>query len=542
MAPFDPSQAFPEDPIPERRFALVVGLALFHLVCPTIPAQDVPAPVKARCTVILQTRTDRLYCYATNRPFRVILREPASFAHGEVFEAEGQLSVDGMAESVPTLLDARVRRLGETNLPAPLAVTPRQLEDGRLNFHRVRLVGRVESFEWMKFMDRHVEVVVAEGVDRPFRVNVLHFSDARREFPVGTEVEFIGLSFLETFVTERGPEVQLDVENLAECRVLRPALWLTLEVARRMMVAGATLAIVGGLWLVRERRQNALLRRAERDVRQLNAGLEQRIGERTAELSETNLRLVDEVAARQQAETSLRLALAAERELNELKTRFISMVSHEFRTPLAVIMSSAEILDAYLDRLTPEKRALHLHDIVDCTGRMARMIDEVLLLGRLEAGKMACKPAPVDLVALCRRLVEHVVSATHGRCPIRFEPPAALPPARADEDLLRHILGNLLTNAVKYSPEGCPVEFELAVEGADARFVVRDRGIGIPDADARQLFTAFHRGTNVGSIKGSGLGLVIVKASADLHQGTVTFQSRENQGSTFTVVLPVFGE
>jgi signal transduction histidine kinase len=217
------------------------------------------------------------------------------------------------------------------------------------------------------------------------------------------------------------------------------------------------------------------------------------------------------------------------------------MVSHEFRTPLGIIASSAEILDAYLDRLSRDERKSNLQDITEATRHMARMMEQVLLLGRVEAGKLACRVAPLDLVVFCQRLVDEVKAHTNNRCPIHFTAAPELGGAQADEGLLRHIFTNLLSNASKYSAAGRIVEFQVESRGPLALFTVRDRGIGIPEADARLLFQAFHRGRNVGDIPGTGLGMVIVKHCVQLHGGKIAFESKIGVGTSFVVALPVFG-
>ena len=249
---------------------------------------------------------------------------------------------------------------------------------------------------------------------------------------------------------------------------------------------------------------------------------------------------VTDITERKSAEAEMKHALAKEKQLSELKSSFVSMVSHEFRTPLGVIMSSAEILDSYNERLKPERRSEVLQDIFQSTRRMADLMEEVLLLGRVEAGKVQCKPVPLELSGLCQRLTDELLSATQQRCPILFREHAKLAPALADEALVRLILTNLLSNAVKYSPQGTPVDFTVGQDGADAVFVVRDRGIGIPEADTRELFLAFHRGGNVGDIPGTGLGMVIVKRCVDLHRGSISVESATGIGTTITVRLPVF--
>jgi signal transduction histidine kinase len=244
---------------------------------------------------------------------------------------------------------------------------------------------------------------------------------------------------------------------------------------------------------------------------------------------------------RKRAENDLRVALAAEKELNQLKSSFVSMVSHEFRTPLGVILSSSNILDRYLDRLPPDKRTGQLRAIRKSVHRMNDLIDDVLMLGKLDAGVLSCQPVPLDLAAFCRRAAGEIESATARDGAIRFvESEVDGETAAADEGLLHHILTNILGNAVKYSPPGEPVEFNLSRRGPDAEFVIRDRGCGIPAADQARLFTAFYRGSNVGQKPGSGLGLVIAKRCVDLHGGLIRCESEEGKGTTFTVTLPLF--
>jgi PAS domain S-box-containing protein len=248
-----------------------------------------------------------------------------------------------------------------------------------------------------------------------------------------------------------------------------------------------------------------------------------------------------DVTTRKQAEAELLRTVARERELGQLKSEFVSMVSHEFRTPLEVIQSSHDLLDRYFDRLPPEDRRGQLEAINRSVRRMAEMMQSVLLLSRVEAGTVSCQPAPLDLEAWCRRLVDEIGSATNHVCPIRLEFLADSTDAAAgDETLLRHIFGNLLSNAVKYSPAGAPVRLAVTRAGDTAILCVSDRGRGIAEADRARLFRAFQRGRNVGQVPGTGLGLVIVKRCVDLHGGRIRCESREGEGTTFEVRLPLF--
>jgi len=235
-------------------------------------------------------------------------------------------------------------------------------------------------------------------------------------------------------------------------------------------------------------------------------------------------------------------ALASERELVELKSRFVALVSHEFRTPLGIIMSAGELLQNYRDRLPEDKRQELLDDILVSTRRMAALMEQVLLLGRVDAGKLAAQAVPLDLDDLLGRIADEQRSATAARCPILLDlgAPGALTGARADAGLLRHILSNLVSNAAKYSPPGSEVRLAARRDGTDAVLTVADRGIGIPEADQARLFEAFHRAGNVGETPGSGLGLLIVKRCVDLHGGRISARSRLGDGTTFEVRLPLF--
>jgi PAS domain S-box-containing protein len=249
---------------------------------------------------------------------------------------------------------------------------------------------------------------------------------------------------------------------------------------------------------------------------------------------------VSDISARKAAEEELLRAFAREKELGELKSSFVSMVSHEFRTPLGIIHSSAEILERYFDRLPPEQRREQLVSITAAARSLAALIDEVLLLSRVEAGRMEFAPTPLDLQSLLRRLVDEVASATSHRCPIALDLDGLDSGGIGDESLLRHILTNLLSNGVKYSPDGAPIELTARRDGESVVLTVRDRGIGIAAEDQKRLFTAFQRGGNVGERPGTGLGLVIVRQCVDLHLGTIALQSAVGAGTAVTVRLPVF--
>jgi signal transduction histidine kinase len=259
---------------------------------------------------------------------------------------------------------------------------------------------------------------------------------------------------------------------------------------------------------------------------------------------EENNRVIATVTDRTEqlrTEETMRRALENERELNELRSRFTSIVSHEFRTPLGIIMSAVELLRNYFERLDEARRKELFDDIHGATRRMAALMEQVLVLGRADAGKLTFSPVPLDLEALCAKLGDESQSATVRKCPLQVRIENDLSGATADEPLLRHIFSNLLSNAAKYSPEGTPVDFHVKRENGEAVFTVTDRGIGIPADDQARMFEAFQRAGNVGEVAGSGLGLLITKRCVELHGGSIGFVSQAGAGTAFTVRLPVFG-
>jgi PAS domain S-box-containing protein len=306
-----------------------------------------------------------------------------------------------------------------------------------------------------------------------------------------------------------------------------------------------------GIWENLEEREQVLQdMRSSGSIRQKECRWINRRGERfTILLSAETIKLNDaphllsmalDITQRKRAEEDLLQTLEHEKELSQLKSNFVSMVSHEFRTPLGIIQSSAELLRDFYQKMPPAEREEQLDSIGRNTRRMAGMMEEILVLSRLDAGKLDFQPAALDLNAFCRRVLDEVLSATNRRCPIELWLSPA--PAHADERLLGHIFTNLLSNAVKYSQPGTTVRFKVERTGTDAVCTVQDQGIGISEEDQQHLFKAFHRGSNVGTRPGTGLGLLLVKRCADLHGGKVQLSSKVGAGTTVTVRLPVFAK
>ena len=492
----------------DRRVKLS-GVVLFHSPAGEIFFQDKTGPVQARLLVPL----------AKASPNGIYLERPqvSPLAPGTEIDL---VAAPREAAFAPVLQDAELRVTGKTRAPTALRVSAREALSGRFDRALISLKGRVLGHGRRDGEGLFEEVLLLQNGNVTYEAMWANApTNALVSLRQNAMLELTGLCLTQPGGLNKAPSFRLMLRDPGELRVLGQApLWADWPVDRILWIAGLLGAVaLAWIWFLRSQ-----------------------VAQRTVELVEANAHLQTEITQRQRAQAELGKALNAERELGELKSRFVSMVSHEFRTPLGIIMSSSEILKSYQERLSAEKRSEHLNDIFQSTRRMSDLIEEVLLLSRVEAGRLGCKPEPLDLGELCRRLSDETLSATQQRCPIVLKEQGSLNGARADEALLRHIFGNLLSNAVKYSAAGRPVEFIVDRQGTDAVFVVRDRGIGVPEADVKLLFQPFHRARNVGETPGSGLGLVIVQRCVDLHGGGIKLESTEGVGTSVTVRLGLF--
>ncbi|WP_158290231.1 PAS domain S-box protein [Ramlibacter sp. WS9] len=249
------------------------------------------------------------------------------------------------------------------------------------------------------------------------------------------------------------------------------------------------------------------------------------------------LNFLTDVTERRRVEQDMLSALARERELSELKSRFVAVASHEFRTPLAAILSSIELLDDYGTRLPEDERKEIVGLIKNAVARMNKMVEQVLVTSRLEAGSFAFEPKARNVPELLVQVAAEMDQAHPQAARIAMRCEGVEQVRLVDGKLLSHILVNLLTNALKYSPPDSGVTCTATAEGELLHLSIADRGIGIPPADLPRLFESFHRGTNVGNIQGTGIGLHIVKECVALHQGTIDVRSEPGQGATFHVQL-----
>lgn len=292
---------------------------------------------------------------------------------------------------------------------------------------------------------------------------------------------------------------------------------------------------------------------AENSLRELNTELEKRVYDRTEELAEAVNQLLDinkqlevEIVERKAAEQALlksqdelQKAYEKEKELNELKSRFVSMASHEFRTPLSTILSSSDLVEAYQKEEQQHKRLKHINRIKSSVSNMIGILNDFLSLSRLEEGRIEEKPVTFNLEAFCLDVEEQMQGLLKPDQNIKCEITLTHPTINLDKKLLQNIMFNLMSNAIKYSENGKTITLRVNQMHEHLTVEVIDQGIGIPEEEQQHLFTRFFRARNVENIQGTGLGLNIVKRYVELMKGNITFESIAGEGTTFKVVIPL---
>jgi PAS domain S-box-containing protein len=246
--------------------------------------------------------------------------------------------------------------------------------------------------------------------------------------------------------------------------------------------------------------------------------------------------VVRDVTNRRRTQTEILKSLEQEKQLSEMKSRFVSMVSHEIRTPLTTILTSADILQN-LPCTEPERADL-FNLIQSSIRHMVQLLEDALFIGVVEAGKLEVNPSYFSLDAFCQKLYKEIEMRLDSGHQLIFNCPKGVQ-VWLDEKLLWQLLNNLISNAVKYSPQGGTVSLDLAYSENQITLRVQDQGIGIPAAEIENLFECFQRASNVGAISGTGLGLAIVKSCVDRLQGTIAVESEVGVGTVFTVTLPI---
>ena len=287
------------------------------------------------------------------------------------------------------------------------------------------------------------------------------------------------------------------------------------------------------------------IKSAERRMIEINHELEQRVNERTSQLQETMDDLKVEIAVRKKTEFELQIAkeevdnaLEKEKELNSLKTRFISMISHEYRTPLTVILTSTYLVEQYYQGDHKEQFNKFLGKIRNSVETMTQLLEDVLTIGKSETVKSSVTPKKINFIEYLREIIDEckVVDKEKHKFVLNYE--LTSPEIISDEKSLRHIFQNVITNAAKYSPGKDEVIIDVKENSRNLVIYITDFGIGIPKDDIGNLFETFHRASNVGSISGTGLGLSIVKRCVDSLFGEIGVQSEVGVGTKFILELP----
>jgi PAS domain S-box-containing protein len=266
------------------------------------------------------------------------------------------------------------------------------------------------------------------------------------------------------------------------------------------------------------------------DMRKLNAQLETKVEERTLILKEALKKL-------EESQEELSEALSKEKQLNEIKSRFVSMASHEFRTPLSTILSSATLVSKYTSTDENDKRERHVQKIKDSVRHLNNLLEDFLSLGKMEEGKVTVAISSFTVKEFIDDIIEEMkVIQKKGQqiiCKYQGEENFT-----TDKRLLKNILINLFSNAIKFSGENKSIWIDITNENELLSVVLKDEGVGIPEEDQHHLFTTFFRGKNVTNIEGTGLGLPIVKRYVDLLKGNVSLKSVLGEGTTIYFTLP----
>lgn len=278
------------------------------------------------------------------------------------------------------------------------------------------------------------------------------------------------------------------------------------------------------------------LKEAELAFRKLNTELEERVQQRTSELFDAIKQLKETNAKQKEAEAEVRKSLEKEKELNELKSRFVTLASHEFRTPLSTILSSVTLISKYEEIGDREKMNKHIHRIKSCVSELTVILNDFLSLSKLEEGVVTNAPSEFNIYVLAKDIQDEMQSMLKEKQTF-----TCLHSGREmvylDKNIVKNILLNLISNAVKYSEEGV-IELSVAVNNVNIIFTVKDQGIGISEEDKPFLFTRFFRAHNAANIQGTGLGLNIVKRYVELLNGHIALESKIDHGSTFTIEIP----
>ena len=280
------------------------------------------------------------------------------------------------------------------------------------------------------------------------------------------------------------------------------------------------------------------VKKAEEELLQAKASLEEKVEERTNELEQVVNQLLETNTRLAKSQAILQLSLEKEKELNELKSRFVSMASHEFRTPLSTIMSSASLLSKYNDPIHTDRKAKHVGRIKSAVNNLTGILNDFLSLSKLEEGKVELNPEVVVIKDLLNMVKDEVEGIQKEDQVIHIKVSGKAQRFISDPRILKNIFFNLISNAIKYSPGGSMIICEVNYKKEFINFKVKDEGIGIPEKEQKFLFERFFRASNVENVQGTGLGLNIVKQYLEILSGSIEMASKPGKGSTFSINLP----
>jgi PAS domain S-box-containing protein len=281
------------------------------------------------------------------------------------------------------------------------------------------------------------------------------------------------------------------------------------------------------------------LKQSEEQLIVYAAELEKKVQSRTEALHKTIQELEKEINERKKAEEEARKALGKERELNDLKTKFVSIASHEFRTPLSTVLSSASLINQYSDRSEPDKVVKHVQRIKSSVNHLTSILNDFLSLGKLEEGVIDVTPELLNVREFLEEVKEEISPTLKTGQKLTIEYLTDEKNLYSDPKILRNILFNLISNASKYSEVDKVIEVKCTFSENQFVFIISDKGIGIPKEDQRHMFERFFRASNAGNVQGTGLGLNIVKRYVDLLSGSISFDSEYQKGSDFKVMIPI---
>ena len=277
---------------------------------------------------------------------------------------------------------------------------------------------------------------------------------------------------------------------------------------------------------------------AKNELKQLNDQLERKIESRTLELEKAVNKLLSTNRLLEDREALLQQSLQKEKELNDMKSKFVSMASHEFRTPLSTIMSSASLISKYTESDQNENRLKHVNRIKNSVNNLTGILNDFLSLSKIEEGRVEIRIEEVNIYDLIIQVVEEVKPIQEAEQNIGFSCDKDFI-IKTDPHILKNVLFNLVSNAIKYSGREGKIDIACNKSSDDMKISVSDNGMGIPEGEQQHLFERFFRASNVENIQGTGLGLSIVKRYVNMLNGSISFQSKQGSGTTFNITIPI---